>query len=304
MNKYAVIDLGTNTFHLLVVETQDDGRFREVLRLQRYVKLAEEGIEHIGPKPFQRGLTALQSFREQLDQMEIEDIKAFGTAGLRTAKNSQAFIQAAKAQTGIEIEVISGQREAGLIHKGVVQAIPPLKGMGLIMDIGGGSVEFIIADRERVHWAESFPIGVAVLYNVFHKSDPISEDETEKLRQFLRQTLQPLILALKAHRIERLIGASGTFDVIADQLSDFRKGDLCAQVSSDNFYPFYHRLHRSSLQERLDAPDIPNKRADMIVVAVVLIDFILQLSQASQIVVSAYAMKEGMLREMINKVLK
>ncbi|MEO1513563.1 MAG: exopolyphosphatase [Bacteroidota bacterium] len=302
MDQYAVIDLGTNTFHLLVVEPRADGSFREILREQQFIKLAEDGIAKIGSAPFARGLNAMASFKDKLDKLDkVQNIKAFGTAGLRTASNGQEFVKAIFDRSGIQAEIISGQREAGLIHQGVMQAIPPLEGKSLIMDIGGGSVEFILADQEKVYWAESFPIGVAVLFNDFHHSDPISQTEIDQLNQHLRTQLHSLIEELQHHQIKQLIGASGTFDVIANLLSDFPAGAICAQLDVPDFHPFYQQLLQSTQAERFASPDIPDKRADMIVVAVLLIHFVLKLIHTEQIVVSAYAMKEGMIREMIQE---
>ena len=172
MKKYGVIDLGTNTFHLLIIETDDTDAFREIYREQHFVKLAEDGIGTIGAAPYARALKVMQDFEEVLDKQQVSGLCAFGTAALRTARNGQAFIEEVKTLTGIEVELITGDREAELIHKGVLQAVPFSSECWLIMDIGGGSVEFIIADKNEMYWAQSFPIGVAVLFITVIPSRP------------------------------------------------------------------------------------------------------------------------------------
>ena len=144
LNRYAIIDLGTNTFHLLVAEQQLDNSFKELYRKRYFVKLAEEGIETIGQASLQRGLVALQHFRQVIDELQVKKVKAIGTAALRTATNGPAFVQQVKEDFAISIELITGSQEAAYIHQGVAMAVPFQEENYLLMDIGGGSVEFII----------------------------------------------------------------------------------------------------------------------------------------------------------------
>lgn len=301
MDKLGVIDLGTNTFHLLLVEPKPDGTFTELYRKQYFVKLASEGIEKIGATPFATGLEVMQLFKETLDAQQVHFVRAFGTAALRTASNGEAFIQQVKALTGIEVQLISGEREAALIHKGVLLAVPFGDDPMLIMDIGGGSVEFIIADQRQVYWSHSFPIGVAVLFNRFHKSDPIALDEIMAVQAFLKEHLAPLRQALLQFPVRHLVGASGTFDVLENILVEHKIHPHHSFLNTAKFPVFYQKILHSTLQERLKMEGMPAIRADMIVVALILIDFVLELSSTpiEQIIISAFAMKEGMLHEMM-----
>ncbi len=158
-DRYAVIDLGTNTFHLLIAEKQKNHRFKELHRQRFFVKLAEEGIETIGAEPVKRGMQALKVFREIIDELKIKKIKAIGTAALRTASNGQQFLGAVKESFSLKVELIDGGREAELIYKGVVQAVPFQDQNYLLMDIGGGSVEFIIANQKRSYGRKVFQSG-------------------------------------------------------------------------------------------------------------------------------------------------
>ena len=299
---YAVIDLGTNTFHLLIAQQDDDPyTIKEITRLRRFIKLAEEGIETIGDAPYQRGLKTLKDFREILKQYNIplEKVLAFGTAALRTASNGQKFIEEVAEETGIQIELIPGSREALLIHKGVSLLVPPQSERHLIMDIGGGSVEFILANEQGVEWCQSFPIGVAVLHNRFYHPDPISEKYLELLKQFLKDSLQPLQASLSKFPVKRLIGASGTFDVLETFLSKATEEYKFSTVASNDFFNFHQQLLPTSIAERRAIKGMPESRADMILVAVVLVEVVLRLSGIEEIIVSPYAMKEGMLAELL-----
>ena len=123
MAKYGVIDLGTNTFHLLIVK-EENGNLKELVRERVFVKLAEEGIQNIGPAPYQRAVSCMERFHQILVENEVKSVQAIGTAALRRAQNSSKFIAEIKAKTGIEVSVISGDREAELIHKGVGLVVP------------------------------------------------------------------------------------------------------------------------------------------------------------------------------------
>lgn len=298
-NKYAVIDLGTNTFHLLVAEKQADNQFKELHRQRFFVKLAEEGIETIGEGAIQRGFHALKTFRETLDKLGITKVKAIGTAALRTATNGPAFVQSVKEQLDIQIELISGSREAELIYKGVHLAVPFQENNYLIMDIGGGSVEFIIANKNKVFWAQSFPIGVGVLYKSFHHTEPILNKEVNALTDFIEGILSPLYEALEKHPANILVGASGTFDVLEFILAKEQNFKNHAFVKVADFEPLYKLLLHSTVEERLALKDVPDTRADMIVVAIILIDFIIKKAKIEDIIVSNFAMKEGILSELM-----
>ena len=299
MKHFGVIDLGTNTFHLLIVKHNAAGSFDELHRERRFIKLAENGIEKIGSAPFQRGLQTLIDYKKILDKFQVKDFKALGTAALRRANNGQEFIQEVKAKTDISIQLISGNEEAELIHKGVSQAVPFGQSKNLIMDIGGGSVEFIICDKAQIFWKQSFPIGVAVLFNNFHTSDPIHVNEVLEIEQHLQKTLRPLLQELEKHEVQSLIGASGTFDVLENILVEEKASPVHSYLSDQKFNQLYPIILNSTLAERYAMEGLPATRADLIVVANILIDFILKQTGIKEIIVSAYAMKEGQLVKMM-----
>ncbi len=296
-NRRAVIDLGTNTFHLLIADIGPKGHLTEVYRERIFVKLAADGIDRIGAAPFERGIFALIHFRKKLDEYVTTDLRAIGTAALRTATNGEEFVEKAMKEAGIPIQLISGDEEAGFITNGVLLALPPLTGRILIMDIGGGSTEFIIVKDAGVLWRRSFPVGVSVLYNSFHRSDPISPADITRLKGFLTEQLAPLREALQAHPTQHLVGAAGTFDVLAERLREVSapQHPTSYQLSLKGFIPLYERIVRADLAGRLALPDVPDERADMIVVAMILLRFVLDLAKIERITVSDYAMKEGVL---------
>jgi exopolyphosphatase/guanosine-5'-triphosphate,3'-diphosphate pyrophosphatase len=297
----AVLDMGTNTFHLMVVEWDEAGSWRPLHRNRVFVKLAEAGLHHIGDAAFERGLQAMHAFRADLDAWSLDpgEVTAFGTAALRSAANAPEFIQKVYDQTGMRAQVISGEEEARLIYLGVRQATPwPARARVLIMDIGGGSVEFILADRQEIFWKRSFNVGVAVLHRLFHRNDPISAVEIADIEHFLETELTPLWEVLHVQPATCLVGAAGAFDTIdLFAIDPATKPPLYGYLPAPAFDPVYQLFIQSTRTERLDMPLLAPERQEMIVAAVVLIRYVLQRAGIQEIYTSTYSMKEGMVAD-------
>jgi len=292
----AILDLGTNTFHLLIARVETDGSLTTVFRERRFVKIAAEGIETIGDASFARGIETLIHFRKKLEEYNVTRFRAFGTAALRTASNGSAFLAAAKREADIDIELISGDEEARLITAGVLHALPPLRECILIMDIGGGSTEFILADAVGVQWQRSFPVGMSTLTKAFHHSDPISPAEVAALDAHLVARLQPLRRALIEFPCDHLVGSAGAFEILLLEslgiaLPSARETSI--PLSIPDLLRFGERIIGSTLAERLALPEIPAERADMIVVAMLLIRHAVGIVGAERVTFSGYALKEG-----------
>ena len=297
--RLGVIDCGTNTFHLLIASPGEGKAFVTHYRERNYVRLGEEGLLKIGQEPIRRGVECLKHFKEELDRQGVTAIKAFGTEALRKASNSDEFIRTVEAETGLKIQLISGGEEARLIRLGVMQAVPLFEGKALIVDIGGGSVECIIVSQDEVYWAQSFPIGVQVLFSNFQKKDPISQGDQFAIQQHLEHTLQPLQQALHAHKTPLLLGASGSFEVIESMLVEQKPNLLYSVISTSDYYRLHSKVLTSSLAQRLQMPGLPAERAELLPVAFTLVDYIIRLAGIHQIIPSAYSMKEGILKEML-----
>ncbi len=299
MSKFAVIDCGTNTFHLLIAQPKPEGGFMTLYREKKFVKLAEEGIQRIGENAYERALNTLEAYAQTINEHQVAATRVSGTAALRTAENGPQFVAEVKAKTGLEVTIIPGKEEAQLIYEGVRQAIGPQKGPWMVMDIGGGSVEFIIVDETGVRWFESFPVGVAVLYKKLHQTEPISKIEIEQTRLFLKSKLVDLALALSRFPTHHLVGAAGTFDVIANILGKVKPTPHCDEVALDGFDKLYQRIISANWEERHAVAEIPDDRVDMIVVAMILIKLVLEIANVQKLTVSGFAMKEGMLARML-----
>jgi exopolyphosphatase/guanosine-5'-triphosphate,3'-diphosphate pyrophosphatase len=307
MSRIAVIDIGTNNFHLLIAEKRQDNI--EVLHKSKVFAFIGRGGIHsqmITPEAMERALEYLQKFKEIIDNFQCEEILAIATSAVRNALNGKELVEKVKAKTGIPIQVIDGEREAELIYYGV-RSYLVISATSLIMDIGGGSVEFILCDAQKIYWKQSFEIGAQRLLYDFHQSDPISIEEIEKLNAYLEKTLQPLLEASKKFPTSTLIGSAGSFDTIVDiycaenQVYNSLKEKKEFDMPMSAYKQIHQQFINKNLEERLKIEGMTAQRAEMIVVASCLIDFVVNRLAIKQMRVSAASLKEGVLWEWASK---
>lgn len=312
--KQAVIDLGTNTFHLIIAQKTPAG-VQILFRESRAAKIGMAGINQglILPEAIERALVVLRYFRDVLARFDVDpaQVVALGTSAIRVARNQADFIDRVRQETGIGIQVIPGDREAEFIYEGVRAAGALDEQTALVMDIGGGSVEFILGNQERVFWKQSFEIGGQRLLERFmpgapvvrhsDRHDPISPAAIQKLNDFFREQLMPLANAIHQYQPSVLVGSSGSFDTLVDMWFMHERGHLPSPDEATfalpvaEFYRAYQLLISRNQAERMQLPGMIELRVDMIVVAVCLIDYVLQTFGIDQIRTSTYSLKEGAL---------
>ncbi|QJD98002.1 Ppx/GppA family phosphatase [Mucilaginibacter robiniae] len=308
-NRVAVIDLGTNTFHLLIAEPGQSYFFTELLHKSEAVKLGEGGINDgvIRPDAYQRGIAAMNKFQQYILQYNVQQVKALATSAMRSATNGQQFIDEVKAQTGIQIGIILGDTEAQYIYQGVKASNCLQADNSLIVDIGGGSVELIIGNNEHITYKQSFEIGAARLMALFHQTDPIPPSSIQDLYAHLDNHLQPMLAAVARNSVINLIGSSGAFETFAelaerDKGYDFElKQNQVYTFNEQDFLKITNRLIQSSHDERLSMKGIIPVRIDMIVVASLITCYLLEKLQIKEVVMTAYSLKEGVLASMLNQ---
>ena len=300
-HRIAIIDLGTNTFHLLIAEGGTGG-YNIIYRDRLAVKIGMGGINDgiITSEGIHRALVAMQSFRNAIDGHQVTNTYAFGTSAMRNARNGKEVAEKIEALTGIHVDIISGEQEAHYIYLGVRAALGLGHDRNLIIDIGGGSVEFIIADHDNVFWKQSFEIGAQRLLERYQKMDPITADERKALYEHFENSLYPLFQALGKYQPDILVGSSGTFDTLSDIFCithDIHKSpdDSETPLSLEGFYEIFDALIHKNREERMKIPGMIEMRVDMIVVACCLVKFLLQNHPFKRIRVSTYSLKEGVL---------
>lgn len=297
--RVAVLDLGTNTFHLLIADVATGKKPRMVYQETIAVKLGEGGIEEgtISEVAFARGITALKFFKKRIDEYDAVIVKSAATSAIRSAANGLDFIDKVHATTGLALEVIDGEREAELIYLGVKAAVN-MEDMSLIVDIGGGSVELIICDKHQIFWQKSYPIGAARLMSRFHRHDAISDAEIAEMISYLDEILAEFRDQLIRYKPKLLIGSAGSFETFAEmQDPEFKPSfDKPEQeIYRESFDRIARIMIKSTHQQREKMKNLVPVRVDMIVVSAILAKYIIELSNVDTIKLSTYSLKEGLL---------
>jgi exopolyphosphatase/guanosine-5'-triphosphate,3'-diphosphate pyrophosphatase len=302
----AILDLGTNTFHLLIAVIRDD-HFTIIHREKFAVKLGEGGINRgiITDEAWNRGIMAIKKINPLIQSYQVKEIRSIATSAIRNACNGAQFLKAIQSVTGITAEAIDGNQEAEYIYYGVRQAILLGKKPSLIMDIGGGSVEYIIANQDEILWKKSFEIGAQRLHDLFHHHDPVKKEDILNLKNYLELALRPLSQALTKYQPETLIGCSGTFDTLREIYcirNNIQKDKKPPEFSVDikAFLSLHHEIIDKNKEERLAIPGMSPMRADMISMASSLIHFTLSKFPFRQLKTSSYSLKEGFLSEIVD----
>jgi exopolyphosphatase/guanosine-5'-triphosphate,3'-diphosphate pyrophosphatase len=308
--RLALIDMGTNTFHLLIVEDRPGQPPHPLVRTKVGVRLGEGGISkgEIAPLPYARALQTVRGFKEEIELHQVTEVRATATSAMRVSRNGPELVQDILQTTGIQVEVIGGEREAELIAKGIRQAVPLGQAKHLLMDIGGGSVEFIIANEDTLFWKQSFEIGAQRLLDKFFPdpSGVFPREQLEAELEYLANTLAPLTAAVAAHGpLASLVGSSGSFDTLADlSLGQVRReADLPPSTSLPlaDFEQHFAQLLTLDHTERVALPGMFPMRADMLVVASIIVKYVLTTYGLTKINTSAFALKEGLLAELLGQ---
>ncbi|SDB91409.1 Ppx/GppA phosphatase family protein [Williamwhitmania taraxaci] len=306
--RIAVIDLGTNTFNLLIANVNDNKSFTIEMSAKHAVQLGKGGINNktILPDAIERGLKAIEAHMQIITHMGVDNIYAYGTSAIRNATNSNNFINLIKENYNVQVEIITGNREAELIYHGVAQAVDLSSQKHLIMDIGGGSNELIIANHKEIFFKHSFPLGISRLLDKFTPSDPITADEVARVEEYLEKELQLLFDAAATHMPKVLVGSSGSFDTYRSVLT---KGeDPCKppsfKIEIKDYLQLHKQLLKSNMEERLTMPGMEPMRVEMIVLASIFTRLVIEKIGITHMVQSCYALKEGAVWDIVHHHLK
>jgi len=305
MNRYAVIDIGTNTCNLLIANILPDCSFETVYDRKLPVKLGRGGIhkEILLPEAIERGISALQSHSKTIRDYEVKKVKVVGTSALRGAANRAEFLEKVKHLLGWEIDIIDGELEAELIFKGVRLSLPDQIGKYLILDIGGGSIEFILANDNTIIWKKSFNIGTARALETIQLSDPVTASEILDYEQWFDDHLEELWNTCKIHQPQTLIGCSGAFDTFMDihekALPDLKIRGV-TELPLTDYRQIHEQLIKSDHETRSKMQGMDKMRVEMVVIASVFTNFILRKLSIRKLLHTHYSLKEGVMDLLIS----
>ncbi|MFO7846701.1 MAG: Ppx/GppA phosphatase family protein [Balneolaceae bacterium] len=306
--RIAAIDLGTNSFHAVIVDVLPDGSFQTVDKLKEMVMLAEKGFSNrLSDEAMDRAIHALQKIKTLSTHQNAERIIAYATSAIREAENGGDLIQRAIDEVGIKINAIPGRMEAELIGLAVRHGVQlPDNRPSLMVDIGGGSVEFIIGDRQRFYHLSSKKIGVARMTASMVNSDPISREEIKQLQSYYEEQLRDVAQAFATHRAGIMVGSSGTMENIGMMIAR-REGKLQnlsvneLEFTSDQFFSLYDDLIDMSRKQRAKLSELDDKRIDLIAPGLVLVHYLLTTFSIKRVKISSQALREGIILRYIDK---
>lgn len=302
----AAIDIGTNSVHMIVVRVRPDLSFEVIDREKEMVRLGAGGLEggELSESAMASALLTLAKFRRLAESHGVDEIIAGATSAVRESENGGDFIAEVLRTTGIRVSVISGSEEARLIHLAAAYATGIGARTGVVIDIGGGSVEITAGTSARMHSGRSFKLGVIRLTEKYVRTDPLTRRDERRMAKAIRKETQAFLTQLRRRGFDRVIGTSGTILTLGE-LANGRKrqaGDVRnLRVSAKSIHRVRRQLADLPLADRLRLPGLDPKRADLSVAGGVLLDTLLDELRADDLVLCDFALREGLVLDYIRR---
>jgi exopolyphosphatase/guanosine-5'-triphosphate,3'-diphosphate pyrophosphatase len=313
----ASIDIGSNTLRLLIAEVSGNGEIRELYSESRITRLGE-GIsigKSLDPKAIERTVNALKIFKESADRYPLQGLSAVATSAVREASNKKDFLAVVKKEAGLVVDVIAGREEARLTLTGVLAGIRKLPAHSIVMDIGGGSTEFIFSEGNKPKALVSMSFGVVPLTETFIKNDPVEKKDLRDLRSAVKRWIEvsgeriDKAVYNKGKRYRRkgnflpegtmLIGTAGTVTTLAaidqglERYSFSRINNYVLKRSSVE--KIFSRLKDMTLEERRNIPALEPGREDLILPGTLILLEAMNHFGFREVIVSDYGLREGII---------
>jgi exopolyphosphatase/guanosine-5'-triphosphate,3'-diphosphate pyrophosphatase len=305
--RIAAIDIGTNSIHMIVVQVRPDLSFEVIDREKDMVRLGAGGLDgrSLTPTAIAAALQTLSKFKRIAESHKVDEIVASATSATREADNGGDFIAEVDRQTGIRIRVISGTEEARLIHLAAGYGVDIGGSTGVVVDIGGGSVEVTLGTATHMSLGRSFKVGVIRLTERFVKSDPLSTGDERRLSKHLSREMGSYLDQIANRGFDRVIGTSGTIlslGLMASTENGEPPDDLRnRRVSAKALHRLRKHLVASDIEERLATPGMDPRRADLSVAGSVLFDSIIRRLGADAFTLCDLALREGLVLDYIHR---
>ena len=306
----AAIDIGTNSFHLVIASVNDKGIVKVLTKDKEVVRLGKSStdMKYISLDAMERGIAALKRFKITCDSFNAE-IRAVATSATREALNKDEFINEAYKRTGISIEVISGYEEARLIYLGVLQALDIFDKRILLIDIGGGSTEFLVGEKGNVLYSNSIKLGAVRLTERFFNESKYLKENIENARLHVRSIINPIVRNLKSERFDVVVGTSGTITNLGSIIYCRNSQDDFSQFNFNNYKysdtDLYNSVKMILSLDNLAAvrkiEGLDSDRVDIISAGAIILEQVFKEIGIKQIVLSTYALREGILFDTIDK---
>ena len=303
--KIATIDIGTNSMRLLIAEYKDG----KLVNRKKYVNTTRigQGVDkqgYITDEAIERNIKALVEFSNRCKGENCEKIYCMGTSALRDSKNKANFINLAKDKTGIHVDIISGEKESNLGFMGVLEGLEKAKDI-LVIDIGGGSTEFIIGNKDGIRFSKSENVGALRMTEKFLHQDPINDNEFESMSNFIYEEVKSTLEYIKKHKVKNLVGIGGTITSLSAMNQELEVYSMerihNSKISLSEIELILQNLKKMTLNDKKSLKGLQPKRADIIIAGVEILHTIMKNLEIKEITVSEYDNLEGLMCQNIKK---
>ncbi|MBT8233628.1 MAG: hypothetical protein HKO66_16935 [Saprospiraceae bacterium] len=300
--RFAAIDLGSNTFHFMAVESHHEPPYFNVLHKERhFVYLLGPNAKHFEADAIVRAVDSLEKFQELISKYDIPSVKTVATAAFRLSENYADFIEAVAPVFKHSITTISGEQEASYAFKGVQLMNHDFSDNNLIVDIGGGSVELIFFDKNGTYLVESLKMGITFLRHHFDPSDPIKEEEKIQMFGYFDNLLFDFWSSLP-ELPNMLIGMSGPFEII-EHMTSAKPSIYGNAYSSAEILKMSQQITSKTAEGRKNIELMPKERYDLSKESFLIIEYLLKKCKSiNSVMVSPFGIKEGIVSEALNLV--
>ncbi len=303
----AALDIGTQTFRLAVVKVEN-GRLTTLETFRENVRLGEglHASGSISDTAMDRGLVALKKIKKILDKYPVTCSRCCGTAVLREAKNKDLFLEEA-LKLAFKIEILDGKQEAEISFKGVASTLPPISGPVLLVDVGGGSTEFILSSNQKIVYNNSLNVGAVTLFEKHLKRDPPDTTELEMMNRQISSKIKKISGALKGN-FDQIIGVGGTASSLASmalRLKEYHPQKIRGfSLGYNTIKDLWQKLVRISSDERRSCQGIDPERSDIIIAGIAIFQTILETLGHDKILISDGGLLMGLIKSLIEKEFK
>lgn len=308
MLKLALLDIGSNSIHMILTEIQPDFSYKILDRFKDVTRLGEETFKagRFSPDAIEKGTDVVKNFVALARNRGFTRIEAVATSAVREAANGGHFIETIGRQTGIRIRVVTGLEEARLIYLGVRQSMDFGNRNVLIADVGGGSVELIVGSQKKLLHAASLKLGAIRLKDLYLKHDTPSAGRLERLKEAVETHLKATLPRFKKVGFDDFVGTSGMIGNLAEIMHLHKTGRPIPQLNLARFsfkdvVAAEKLLVKTPLKQRHEIPGVDPKRADVLVPAIIVLRALMERLDIDEFTISDKAIREGLLHDFIER---
>jgi exopolyphosphatase/guanosine-5'-triphosphate,3'-diphosphate pyrophosphatase len=304
--RIAALDLGSNSFHLLVADAHPDGTFEPLVAEKEILRLADIVTTQgrIGNEAASHAVEVVARFRALAESVGADEIVACATSAFRDADDSAEVVDRIEGEAGVRVNVISGKEEARLIFAAVRASVVIDPGPALALDLGGGSLELMVGDQGGMAWSTSVKLGVARLTAELVRGDPPTDGDQRRLSRRLTSVLVPVAEEVESLRPHMLIGSSGTLNALVRMAAARRSGAEPASVNQltarrKDLLTIHEEIFSLTAAERQRLPGVDARRADLLPAGSMLVTTVMELFGLDELTGCEWALREGMVLDAI-----